>query len=57
MKESAMKERPETFLSVSMGPAKGTDDTQRLICTFSYGKMVPQKDNNEGYQWILVKEL
>jgi hypothetical protein len=36
MNESASEEDPGTFLSVSMGPVKGTDDSQRLISMFFF---------------------
>ena len=36
MNESAEQENPSTFLSVTMGPVEGTDDTKRLIAIFFY---------------------
>jgi len=58
MNESASEEDPTTFLSVSMGPVKGTDDTQRLISTFFYTSRSKEREEfKEWYSWKLVKEI
>ena len=58
MNESASEENPITFLSVSMGPVKSTDDSQRLISMFFYTTSINESEElKEGYKWMLVREI
>ena len=57
MNESAEQENPSTFLSVTMGPVKGTDDTKRLIAIFFYNTGKDRDEIKVGYGWRLIKEI
>jgi len=58
MNDFACDEDPGNFLSVSMGPVKSTDDSQRLIAMFFYTSGSKEREEfKEGYSWKLVKEI
>jgi len=58
MNDNASDEDPSTFVSVSMGPVKPTDDSKRLIAMFFYTSDCKEKEEfKEGYRWRLVKEI